>query len=95
MATEKQKLKVLSCALNSSMQLQPRSLSSPSLPSLSPSPLFSLAFLPSLLPPAFLLQAPKAKKKVKASLGVGKAAKKVVDYQDYENDLGGEFDDFM
>lgn len=73
----------------------PPFFSCPSCPSLSSSPLFSLAFLLSLLPPAFLLQAPKAKKKVKASLGVGKAAKKVVDYQDYENDLGGEFDDFM
>ena len=58
-------------------------------------PFSLLPFSLSLLPPAFLLQAPKAKKKVKASLGVGKAAKKVVDYQDYENDLGGEFDDFM
>jgi len=44
------------------------------------------------------LKAPKTtKKKVKASLGVGKAAKKA-DFQhisDYDNDLGGEFDDFM
>ena len=41
-----------------------------------------------------LPQAPKAKKKVKASLGVGKAAKKA-DIHDYEDDLGGEYDDFM
>ena len=54
----------------------------------------ALVSLLSLPPPPFLPQAPKAKKKVKASLGVGKAAKKV-DYQDYENDLGGEYDDFM
>ena len=55
----------------------------------------ALVSLLPLPPPPFLPQAPKAKKKVKASLGMGKAAKKVVDYQDYENDLGGEYDDFM
>ena len=44
--------------------------------------------------PPLLPQAPKAKKKVKASLGVGKAAKKA-DIHDYEDDLGGEYDDFM
>lgn len=48
--------------------------------------------------PPLLPQAPKAKKKVKASLGVGKAAKKADihhDYHDYDDDLGGEYDDFM
>ena len=47
-------------------------------------------------PPPPILQAPKTvKKKVKASLGVGKAAKKADFQHDYDNDLGGEFDDFM
>lgn len=41
------------------------------------------------------LQAPKAKKKAKATLGVGKASKRAVDLADLDNDLGAEFDDFM
>lgn len=44
----------------------------------------------------YLLQPHKTKKKTKASLGGGKASKKVdMEAFDYDNDLGAEYDDFM
>ena len=59
-------------------------------------------FVDDLLPkPTFArtrTQAPKAskKKQVKASLGQGKATKKMnMGYGDDDNDLGADFDDFM